>query len=494
MASRLFILLLILMLFPEEKAWRRRRRRRWDPPPPQDCTVSGWSAWSLCSQNCRIGTQSRTRTVLTAESWGGSCPYHLSEQQSCGLINGGCDQICHNGKCSCQVPGYTQSGNKCYDINECAPNGGKGPCSHICKNTVGRYNCKCPAGYYLSTSDPHQCLAYDCGDPAALFNACPSDSYSDRISSVCAKVTASCLQGTTYNEQCSLTCPQNYALAKIAAQPNKKFGEEYSSVDFPSVISTITCQKTQAGKTSNIWDVFDNELGNYYCRRTNDPPVNLHLHGSDLLEHAAVGTTIGTLSSQDMQPGQRFVYTVKYPIALVAAQGDKLISVWDNPILNGNVFLNNGILSVTIRSTDDGIPPMWLEKTFPIKVVNVNNPPEQVTLSNSDIFKNATTGTVIGELTAVDGDDPPNTDPHSANFKWELVNDGNGQFGITANKITVAQSLTTGLVKITVRCTDFGNPVKQATEDFIINVLNVNDVPHSLTLTSTTVHENDYCA
>ncbi|KAJ7391375.1 hypothetical protein OS493_018418 [Desmophyllum pertusum] len=300
MAPRLFIFLLILMLFPEENAWRRRRRRRWNPPPPQDCTVSAlfclslenrrtrntkeWSAWASCSQNCDIGTQSRTRTIVTGASWGGSCSYHFSEHQSCGLVNGGCDKICNNGQCSCPVPGYTQSGNKCYDINECAPNGGKGPCSHICKNTVGSYYCECPAGYYMSTSDSHQCLAYDCGDPAALFNACPSDSYSDHISSVCAKVTASCLQGTTYNEQCSLTCTQNYALAKIAAQPNKKFGEEYSSVDFSSVISTLTCQKTKSWQRSNIWDVLDNELGNYYCRRTNDPPVNLHLNGSDLLE------------------------------------------------------------------------------------------------------------------------------------------------------------------------------------------------------------------
>lgn len=378
-------------------------------------------------------------------------------------------------------------GKKCNDIDECASNGGLGPCSHICKNTVGWYNCECPTGYHLST-DSHNCLAYDCGDPATLLNTCPSDSYSDHISSVCADVTASCLQGTSYDEQCSLTCPQNYTLAKITAQQNKKFGEDYSSVDFSSVISSITCQKTWAGQLSNIWDVADNELSQYYCRRTNDPPVDLHLNGSVLEEHSAIGTFIGTLSSQDMQPGQTFMYTVQRPSTLLAVQGDKLINMWDNPILNGNVSLNSGILAVTIRSTDDGIPPMWLEKTFPITIQNVNDPPEQVNLSNSVVYENATLGTVIGELTAVDGDDPPNTYPHS-NFKWVLIHDGDGKFGINVNKIVVAQSLVPGLFKITVDCSDFGIPMKSTTQDFIINVMNVNDVPHSLRLIGSAVHE-----
>ena len=367
------------------------------------------------------------------------------------------------------------------------PNGGKGPCSHICKNTVGSYNCECPTGYYLS-SDSHQCLAYDCGDPATLFNACPSDSYSDHISSVCDRVIASCLQGTTYNQQCSLTCPLNYALAKITAQQNKKFGEDFSSVDFLSVISSITCQKTQAGISSNVWDVLDSELSNYYCRRTNDPPLDLSLNGSVLVEHSAIGTVIGTLSSRDMQPGQTSMYTVQRPSSLLAVQGDELINVWDDPILHGNVSLNNSNLAVTIRATDDGVPPMWLEKTFPIKILNVNDPPEQVSLSNSVVYENVTTWAVIGELTAVDGDDPPNTNPHS-NFKWELLKDGNGKFGISVNKVVVVQSLTPGLFKITVKCSDFGTPVKFTTEDFIIDVMNVNDVPRSLQLTQSTVRE-----
>ena len=339
--------------------------------------------------------------------------------------------------------------------------------------------------------DSHTCREHDCGNPATQFNPCPSNSFSDHISSVCTQVTASCLQGTTYNEQCSLTCPLNYTLAKITAQPNKQFGENYSSADFLSVISAITCQKTQAGQVANLWDVGDSQLNHYYCRRSNDPPISLTLNGSVLKEHMPVGTVIGTLSSQDAQPGQTFMYTVQRPSSLLVAQGDKLISIWDNPRLNGNISLNNGKLSVTIRTTDNGIPPMWLEKAFQITISDVNDPPKQVELSNSVVYENATVGMTIGELTAIDGDDPPSTSPHS-NFKWELVDNDGGKFAIIVNKITVAMSLAgeaQKMHKITVKCSDFGNPVQFKTENFIIDVLNINDAPTSLRLIGSTVHE-----
>ena len=39
------------------------------------------------------------------------------------------------------------------DINECALNGGLGPCQQICTNTVGSHYCSCLPGYTLSADD-----------------------------------------------------------------------------------------------------------------------------------------------------------------------------------------------------------------------------------------------------------------------------------------------------------------------------------------------------
>lgn len=482
-----FVMLLVMVLCEEEvDGWfRRRRRRRWVPPPPQDCTVSDWSAWSACSQLCHIGTRRRTRTVTTVAMWGGSCPYQLTETEACGSINGGCEQICHNGQCSCQA-GYVASGNNCNDLNECSST----PCSHTCINTIGSFYCECPMGFFL-TGDSLTCEKYDCGSPVPLFSACPLNSYSNHNSSVCTEVTVTCPSGTMYDEQCFLNCPANYSLSKITDQPDTQFGQNYSAVDFVSVLSTILCQKAQASQTVNVWDVPDAELNQYFCRRSNDPPMKLKLNGSSLREHSTIGTVIGTLSSEDAQPGQTFIYTVQVPASLLIAQEDKLINAWDNPRLNGNITLDNKMLSVTIRSTDDGVPPMWLERTFSITIVDVNDPPEQIQLSNSIINENATVGTVIGELTAIDGDDPLYTIPHS-NFRWELVENDEGRFAINNEKITVALPLigeAQKLHKIAIRCSDYGDPVQNKTEHFIITVVNINDAPSSLRFLGTNVHE-----
>ena len=301
-----------------------------------------------------------------------------------------------------------------------------------------------------------------------------------------------CPSGTHYDDECDLSCPVNYALSKITSQTNTKFGENYTAVDFVSVSSSIICQKTQEAHTVNVWDVADGELSQYFCRRSNDPPTDLKLNSSSLREHSSIGTVIGTLSTKDPQGRQTFMYTVQRPASLLMAQADELVNMWDNPRLNGNVSLDSGgVLSVTIRTTDEGVPPMWLERTFPITIINVNDPPEQIQLSNSVVYENATIGAIVGELTAVDGDDALGTTPHS-NFKWELLESNNGRFAINNNKITVAQPLVGQagkLHKITIRCSDYGNPQQNKTETFFLTVVNINDPPSSLRLLGSTVHE-----
>ncbi|XP_067050674.1 protocadherin Fat 4-like isoform X4 [Acropora muricata] len=458
----------------------------------EEYAIDGWSIWSSCSHKCQVGSRSRSRTILI-EGNGGALlvlrPYQQSETSSCGTINGGCEQICNpsSGQCSCRA-GYIAAGKNCNDLDECTS---QQPCSHTCVNTIGSFHCECPVGFYL-ISDGRNCDRFDCGSPDALFSSCPSDSYSDHFSSVCAYVVVTCPSGTHYNEMCYLSCPENYALSKITSQSNTQFGENYTVVDFVSVSSSIICQKTQGSHTVNVWDVADSGLSQYFCRRSNDPPSDLKLNGSSLREHSSIGTVIGTLSSKDSQGGQTFMYTVQRPASLLMAQADELVNMWDNPRLNGNVSLDSGgVLSVTIRTTDNGVPPMWLERTFHIAMIDVNDPPEQIQLSNLVVYENATIGAIVGELTAVDGDDALGTTPHS-NFKWELLESDNGRFVINHNKIRVARPLggeAGKLHKITIKCLDYGNPQQSKTESFFLNVVYINDLSSSLRLLGSTVHE-----
>ena len=53
-----------------------------DGPAPMDCTVSAWSAWSECSEECDGGSRQRDRTITQAAENGGACP-DLTEAETC---------------------------------------------------------------------------------------------------------------------------------------------------------------------------------------------------------------------------------------------------------------------------------------------------------------------------------------------------------------------------------------------------------------------------
>jgi hypothetical protein len=54
-----------------------------EKPIPEDCGVSNYSAWSTCSKPCGPGKHTRTRYVETPQKWGGKACPALSETQSC---------------------------------------------------------------------------------------------------------------------------------------------------------------------------------------------------------------------------------------------------------------------------------------------------------------------------------------------------------------------------------------------------------------------------
>ena len=62
------------------------------------------------------------------------------------------------------------------DINECASNGGWGPCQQMCTNTVGSYYCSCLLGYTVSANGA-SCNGEHSShmDTILAYSACHSD-------------------------------------------------------------------------------------------------------------------------------------------------------------------------------------------------------------------------------------------------------------------------------------------------------------------------------
>ncbi|KAM9765448.1 CUB and sushi domain-containing protein 3 [Menidia menidia] len=105
-------------------------------------------------------------------TWTGITPVCL-ESTSCSVSNGGCSQLCSHSQIYDQSSNQTKSRTRCYcspgfvllddgktcrDVDECAVNGGLGPCMQQCLNSPGSYRCSCTSGHILA-GDGHSCFA-----------------------------------------------------------------------------------------------------------------------------------------------------------------------------------------------------------------------------------------------------------------------------------------------------------------------------------------------
>ena len=84
LSTKFLVVFILLFIFQDgAKSWSRRRRRQYCPR--QDCQVSSWYSWNSCSASrCgRQGSQSRSRSVTSQASCGGSSCPDLYESRQC---------------------------------------------------------------------------------------------------------------------------------------------------------------------------------------------------------------------------------------------------------------------------------------------------------------------------------------------------------------------------------------------------------------------------
>ena len=217
----------------------------------------------------------------------------------------------------------------------------------------------------------------------------------------------------------------------------------------------------------------------------NQAPSDLSLSNSTIAENQAIGTAVGLFTSTDPVASDSFTYS------LVTGTGDtdNVLFVISGTQLQSNAvfdFETKNSYSIRVRTTDQG--GLTFEKQLTIGVTNINETPTDLTLSNTSIAENQAVGTAIGTFTT--------TDPDTGNtFTYSLVTGAgstdNALFAITGNQLQsngIFNFETKNSYSIRVRTTNQGGLTFE--KQLTIGVTNINETPTDLTLSNTSIAEN----
>ncbi|MBD2269793.1 cadherin domain-containing protein [Anabaena sp. FACHB-1391] len=231
---------------------------------------------------------------------------------------------------------------------------------------------------------------------------------------------------------------------------------------------------------ANVSDIFT-----LYVENVNNTPTNITINNSNIAENQAIGTVIGNLSTTDPDTGNTFTYSL---VSGTGATDNSLFTISGNQLKTNSVFNfeTKNSYSIRVKTTDQG--GLSFEKQLTIGVSNVNETPTNLTLSTSTVAENKTVGTVVGNLSS--------TDPDANNtFTYSLVSGtgatDNSLFTISGNQLktnSVFNFETKNSYSIRVKTTDQGGLSFE--KQLTIGVSNVNETPTNLTLSTSTIAEN----
>jgi Leucine-rich repeat (LRR) protein len=158
--------------------------------------------------------------------------------------------------------------------------------------------------------------------------------------------------------------------------------EKSNSYDISIIATDIEGLETTKTFTISIEDV-------------NEVPTDIVLSALNVSENREIGEVIGSLTIVDQDNNDNVSYSVSEPESFAIVDG-KLIT---NRVLN---YENKDSYNITIKATDKG--GLGYSKDFIISIIDENEAPFNLELSENTIFENVKKGTVIGVLSADDVD------------------------------------------------------------------------------------------
>jgi subtilisin-like proprotein convertase family protein len=217
----------------------------------------------------------------------------------------------------------------------------------------------------------------------------------------------------------------------------------------------------------------------------NEKPFDILLTNSSILENSALGTVIGTFRTFDVDLGD--THTISMASGVGADDNSKF--EWVGAELRVKTLLDfetQRLHSIRVRSTD--LNGLWLEKVFPITIINVNESPTNVTLSPSSVNEGLAIGTTVGVIAAIDPDVP---DIHKFELFATATYPDNDKFRVVGNQLRTSAIFNFNVknqYSIGVQAIDQGGLT--FVKNLIVTINDVNDPPTDIGLDNRSIPEN----
>jgi hypothetical protein len=253
-----------------------------------------------------------------------------------------------------------------------------------------------------------------------------------------------------------------------------------ASFDFESKSSySIRVRSTDAG---GLWT---EQTFTIHVSNVNEAPTAITLLWNAGSENIPAGTVIGDFSATDADANDSLTYTL---VSGSGSDDNAMFSIVGGQLKTETTldFEAKSRLSIRVRATDAG--GLWREQAFNIQLVDINEPPIALELSNNTIVENAAVGSSIGSFSSVDPD-------AGDSCTYALVpgegDADNAAFSIVAGQLVTAADVdfeNQSSYSIRVRATDSGGLWIERV--FTISVEDANDIPSAIELSNTLVEEN----
>ena len=210
---------------------------------------------------------------------------------------------------------------------------------------------------------------------------------------------------------------------------------------------------------------------------SNDPPTGISISDNSLAENLPAATIVGILTTSDINPSNSHTYGLINTEPSCSGADNGYFTIENQNLRTAQVldYETKSSYEICIQTTDNGSPNLSFSKAFKIILINENEAPVNINLSNNTIAENLLSNSLVGDLSTVDFD--------STSYTYSLINPGGACSGVDNTFFTISgSSLRSNVVfdyetahafDICIRSTDDGG--LSFDKQFIISITDVDE-------------------